>query len=149
MTFKVQENKEGFLIEYNGRNLLTHTFSKPAFYVGYGEAEIEMYRGNFKIQDYKISRVPLKHFNIKKDSEKVYIDLYSNDGYSLSLCVKEMEDRLYIEFERSTGTINRYWIRIDADEDEKVYGCGEQMSYFNLRGRNFPLWTSEPGGRTR
>lgn len=145
MTFKVQENKEGFLIEYNDRKLITHTFSKPAFYVGYGEAEIEMYRGNFKIQDYKISRVPLKYFKIKEESEKVYIDLYSNDGYSLSLCVKEMEDRLYIDFEESTGSINRYWIRIDADEDEKVYGCGEQMSYFNLRGRNFPLWTSEPG----
>lgn len=26
-----------------------------------------------------------------------------------------------------------------------VYGCGEQMSYFDLRGRHFPLRSSEPG----
>ncbi|WP_341475315.1 hypothetical protein, partial [Francisella tularensis] len=40
---------------------------------------------------------------------------------------------------------NRFWLRINSDSNEKVYGCGEQLSYFNLRGRHFPLWTSEPG----
>mgnify|MGYP002310060882 CR=1 FL=1 len=34
---------------------------------------------------------------------------------------------------------------MEAAEDEHVYGCGEQMSYFDLRGRHFPLWSSEPG----
>lgn len=33
---------------------------------------------------------------------------------------------------------------------EHVWGGGEQMSYFDLRGRRFPLWTSESGvGRDR
>ncbi|WDC85299.1 hypothetical protein PL321_07615 [Caloramator sp. mosi_1] len=70
MTFKIKDNKEGFLVEYNGRSLINHTFLSPAFYVGYGEAEIEMYRGNFKIQDYKISRIPLKSFNIREYNQK-------------------------------------------------------------------------------
>ncbi|WDC85298.1 hypothetical protein PL321_07610 [Caloramator sp. mosi_1] len=53
--------------------------------------------------------------------------------------MQEREERLYIEFKGSSDGINRYWIRINADEDEKVYGCGEQMSYFNLRGETSPL----------
>ncbi|MFX6330578.1 hypothetical protein ABTF76_20200, partial [Acinetobacter baumannii] len=40
---------------------------------------------------------------------------------------------------------NRLWWRVPAQTEEHVWGCGEQMSYFDLRGRHFPLWTSEPG----
>ncbi len=40
---------------------------------------------------------------------------------------------------------NRFWVRLPAERKEHVWGCGEQMSYFDLRGRHFPLWTSEPG----
>ena len=50
-----------------------------------------------------------------------------------------------IKFEASDPLINRLWIRIPADHDEHVWGGGEQMSYFDMRGRRFPLWTSEPG----
>jgi len=45
----------------------------------------------------------------------------------------------------SSDGYNRFWMRLFATPDEKVYGCGEQASYFNLRNRNYPLWTSEPG----
>ena len=41
--------------------------------------------------------------------------------------------------------LNRFWFRICAEPREHVWGCGEQLSYFDLRGRRFPLWTSEPG----
>lgn len=32
-----------------------------------------------------------------------------------------------------------------AERAEHVWGGGEQLSYFDMRGRRFPLWTSEPG----
>ena len=45
---------------------------------------------------------------------------------------------------------NRLLIHFHAEEDEYVWGCGEQFSYFNLRGKNFPLWTQEQGvGRNK
>ncbi len=50
-----------------------------------------------------------------------------------------------IFFNTSDPSINRIWLRVVADEDEHVWGGGEQMSYFDMRGRRFPLWTSEPG----
>jgi hypothetical protein len=42
-------------------------------------------------------------------------------------------------------TLNRLWLRVPAEADEHVWGGGEQFSYFDLRGRHFPLWSSEPG----
>ena len=50
-----------------------------------------------------------------------------------------------IGFEALDPSINRLWIRVSAEPDEHVWGGGEQMSYFDLRGRRFPFWTSEPG----
>eukprot|EP01117_Protostelium_nocturnum_P012774 TRINITY_DN4729_c0_g1_i2.p1 TRINITY_DN4729_c0_g1~~TRINITY_DN4729_c0_g1_i2.p1 ORF type:complete len:567 (+),score=183.14 TRINITY_DN4729_c0_g1_i2:379-2079(+) len=41
--------------------------------------------------------------------------------------------------------MNRFWIRLEGEEKERIWGGGEQMSYFDLSGRRFPLWTSEPG----
>jgi alpha-glucosidase len=50
-----------------------------------------------------------------------------------------------LDFEAFDPSINRFWLRVAAEPDEHVWGGGEQMSYFDLRGRHFPLWTSEPG----
>ncbi|XP_055958322.1 sulfoquinovosidase [Patella vulgata] len=37
-----------------------------------------------------------------------------------------------------------------ADNNEAIYGGGEQYSYLNLRGRQYPIWTGEQGiGRNR
>jgi alpha-glucosidase len=40
---------------------------------------------------------------------------------------------------------NRVWLNIYAEPDEKVFGGGEQFTYFNLRGKEFPIWTREGG----
>jgi len=61
-------------------------------------------------------------------------------------------NRLVIEFlpEDVNSRLNRFWFRFPARPDEKVYGGGEQFSHFNMRGRRFPLWTSEQGvGRNK
>lgn len=130
-----------FKLSYNGQAILSHTESAPMIYAGYGEENVDMYRGNFKIEDYVITRCPLqltqagrteKGYNLNFEN-KIIADVVENDD-SCTLDFKCLDDR-----------INRFWFRVDADKDEKCYGCGEQMSYFNLRGRNFPIWTSEPG----
>lgn len=132
---------DGFRLKYNDKDILIHTKDQPFIYVGYGEETIDMYRGNFKIEDYVIERYPLKNFNIKKEMNKYIINFENKVTATISL----NEDLFLIDFEKNDSKINRFWIRIQSDESEKCYGCGEQMSYFNLRGRNFPLWTSEPG----
>ena len=50
----------------------------------------------------------------------------------------------------SLKTANRLWLRLSAEPWEHVYGCGEQFSRTDLRGRKLPLWVEEQGiGRGR
>ncbi len=138
---KVTETTDSFELQYNERKIISHSDKSPFIFVGVGEHNIDMYRGNFKIKDYVIERIPLK------------INLVEKNKISFSHCNKnivdviyaEESDKLVLNFDWKDSSFNRVWLRLDATADEKVYGCGEQMSYFNLRGRNFPLWTSEPG----
>lgn len=139
MEFIKLEN--GFQIKSKGEVLLSHTPQHPMIYVGYGQETVEMYRGNFDIEDYVVERYPLKNCEIEE----------TNQGFRIvfdQILVGDFQikgDSVHIFFENSNEKINRFWFRISALEEEKCYGCGEQMSYFNLRGRSFPLWTSEPG----
>ncbi|HON88140.1 MAG TPA: alpha-glucosidase, partial [Spirochaetales bacterium] len=43
------------------------------------------------------------------------------------------------------GAYNRVVVNLEALPDEYVYGCGEQYSYFNLRGKKVPIWVQEQG----
>jgi len=50
----------------------------------------------------------------------------------------------------SSATALRVRISLPSSPNEHIYGCGEQFSYFDLKGRKFPLWTSEQGvGRNK
>ncbi|RBN38423.1 alpha-glucosidase, partial [Priestia megaterium] len=144
--------QDGFEVALNGVVLLQHTIQKPMLFVGHGEETIEMYRGNFDIKDYVTERTALRYANVEEMEGAYKIDLSNlkNGDTMLSLIVKEEENRLKVEYQKNDANINRFWLRVAADKQEKVYGCGEQLSHFNMRGKNFPLWTSEPGvGRNK
>jgi alpha-glucosidase len=144
--------ESGFEVILNHVLLFRHTKDYPVIFVGRGEEKIDMYRGNFDIKDYVIERIPLKYAEIKEYNNEYEIDFSSFDGGEvlLNLSMKIEKGRLKMEYINKDASINRFWLRIAANPDEKIYGCGEQLSYFNLRGKNFPLWTSEPGvGRNK
>ena len=92
---------------------------------------------------------------VKKNVDKTISDIKDNiieykvnendDKPTLTIEMINGNNRIYINFIQAKKGINRIWIRLNAEKDEKVFGCGEQMSYFNLRNRRFPIWTSEPG----
>ena len=134
--------REQEFILKNGTDLLLHTDAKtPMVYVGCGEENVQMYRGNFKIDDYVVERRPLTLTAARKTEAGAELDL---EGV-LTLQVTERDGAVTLTPVCRDGSINRFWLRVQADAAEHVYGCGEQMSYFDLRGRHFPLWTSEPG----
>ncbi|TNF07279.1 MAG: alpha-glucosidase [Bacillota bacterium] len=137
ITFKT--SKESLQIYYKDQLIINHSYKNPSFYLGNGMETIDSYRGNYKIEDYIESRIPLKSFVLSEKEVKFY-----HQDLELILNLKEEDDRLIVDF-KTNQPMNRFWMRIHALEDEKVYGCGEQASYFNLRHRNYPLWTSEPG----
>ena len=125
----------------DGQTLLASEEGFPLLFVGHGEESVDMYRGNFHIEDYIAERRPLRASSIEATDAGAVIEY----GEDLSLRVTLDGDCATLSFMQKNPNVNRLWLRIPAEKDEYVWGCGEQMSYFNLRGRHFPLWTSEPG----
>lgn len=144
-------NEKSFIVSIDGIEVIKHSEESPFIFIGKGEANYDMYRGNFKITDYLEERVPLKNFEVvKNEKDSFEINLFDHHQLKLTLIGKKENGQGKIYFKSKDTVDNRIWIRVLAEEDEKVYGCGEQLSYFNLRGKNFPLWTSEPGvGRNK
>ena len=128
----------GFRLTLAGRPILSHEPDAPAVFLGRAEARMDMYRGNFDIEDYVSERLALRHAVVAGGR----VTLSAAPGLEPLLVMELAGSHL-----RLTGLSdhNRLWLRLVAEPGEHVWGGGEQMSYFDLRGRRFPLWTSEPG----
>lgn len=133
----------GFAIWHDGQCLLSHSPAAPCVWIGRGEARFDMHRGNFDIQGAVLSRTPLLCATVREGR----IELRAQPGGPVRLTLQVEIDgpRASVAFAAADPLDNRLWLRLPADPDAAVWGCGEQMSYLDLRGRRFPLWTSEPG----
>ena len=138
---KLINNLSDWRLERHGETLLRSSGSFPMIFVGCGQESVDMYRGNFKIEDYVIERRALSATSFTEQPDGAVVEY----GEDLSLRLTLDGDCAVLRFTQKNPAINRVWIRVPAEKDECCWGCGEQMSYFNLRGRHFPLWTSEPG----
>ena len=58
---QIQTTADGFDLVLDGRLILRHRSDAPCLFVGQGDARMDMYRGNFDIEDYVIERTPLAH----------------------------------------------------------------------------------------
>ncbi len=130
---------DGFDLLIAGRRVLRHRVSAPAFFVGRGRPDIQMYRGNFDIADRLDERIPLRVANVSGSQIELSASVAEIPCLTLSLAGN------MLLFRSTDPRLNRFWMRTWAEGDEMLWGGGEQMSYFNLAGRRFPLWTSEPG----
>jgi alpha-glucosidase len=133
----------GFSLALGGREIVRHTPAAAFVFAGSGTERMTMYRGNFDIADTIYERAPLAHVRIESSLLFFRRDADGPVWLTLELDAQPHGAALLVRF--AAPHINRLWFRIVAEPEEHVWGCGEQMSYFDLRGRVFPLWTSEPG----
>ncbi|MBL8968129.1 MAG: alpha-glucosidase, partial [Spirochaetaceae bacterium] len=144
----------GFEARLGGRLVLRHAPGDPLLRLGRGEAKFEMYRGNFEVSERLDELVALTDCVLESRSGKGAAFLLSRGGlYATRVVLAEDGGRLVVSFEAAGAdarAANRFRLALHAEPDEKVYGCGEQFSRFQLRGALFPLWTSEQGvGRNK
>ncbi len=139
----IQTTASGFDLIADDRVILRHRSDAPCLFVGRGEERMDMYRGNFDIEDYVVERTPLAHAVVS--GSEIAFAAAPGQPARMRLQVSNNGHGGVIGFISSDPTVNRVWLRIVAGENEHVWGGGEQMSYFDMRGRRFPLWTSEPG----
>ena len=147
----VSYKNNALVIKHKNKTVFEHSQENPAIFLGVGDANYDMYRGNFDITDYVIERLPLRQFSVEESATNSVVTFNFDGQAVIKMVVSETaEGRLKAEFEALDKKFNRFWFRVSATQEEKVFGCGEQLTYFNLRGKNFPLWSSEPGvGRSK
>ncbi|XP_070561505.1 sulfoquinovosidase-like [Ptychodera flava] len=149
--FNVVFDETTLTVSIGSTVMIEHSIDSPFLFAGVGVADIEEYLGNFVISEYLEERVALHNFTVSGSSPDYSVTFSRNGEYSTTVQLGSDGDHdNVIEFTDIAEDANRYWIRLFAEPDEHVYGGGEQFSYFDLRGHDFPLWTREQGvGRNK
>ncbi|WP_067933208.1 alpha-glucosidase [Alicyclobacillus kakegawensis] len=157
-------NGDQVVVAHRGRVLIRHQADKPWLCVGRGSATYDMHKGNFTIEDSLAEKVPLSKLEAYAEGlsdEVTSVRLVASGRGGVTVCADVSLDRhgdVVVVFspcpQDASGTSveawNRWWIRVPSEPGEAVFGCGEQFSHLNLRGRRFPLWVSEQGvGRNK
>ena len=111
--------------------------------------------GNFNITEKLHHKLSLPYFTIlEKLPQKAVVELREKpviaSERSLKIVVEfaERGEHLEMGFFSNDPSINRFWLNLCAVEQEHLYGCGEQFSVLDLKGKQLPLWVSEGGSRS-
>lgn len=128
---------DGFDLVLGANCVVRHRDSCPAVAIATGQAEVAMYRGNFSFADSVSNRFETATCNVSDRR----VDFLAGEETVASLEIAEGA----LVLSASDPAVNRLWLRFHAEPGEAVWGGGEQMSYLQLNGRRFPMWTSEPG----
>lgn len=146
---------EDIIVVYNGTELVRYSPSFPAVILGKGEASFTESQGNFEVNDTIYEERPLSSYDVwEETATRVQVNLWDplDEGIRVGAVFDEVADGdgssvtlNIIPLLNNTSVFNRLWVQVYAEEDERVYGAGEQYTYFNLRGHEFPIWTREQG----
>ncbi|MFM1982785.1 MAG: hypothetical protein RJB22_1504 [Pseudomonadota bacterium] len=134
---RISVNAQGFDLCFGDEILLRHAADCPAVVIARGAPDIAMYRGNFRIEDAPHDQRTPARWSVRADG----VDLFEGE----QLLVQIDLDDAALTIRTTDPAYNRMFVRFHAADGDYVWGGGEQMSYFALNGRRFPMWTSEPG----
>ncbi len=140
-----KESNSGFKIYFKNYIFLNHSSENPCIKIGKGIARYESRLGEFKIRERLQEEIPLIYYELISKSETGMKVLLKSTNYELRLSLKIVNEYLEIIPECRKNNINQIWILIQAYPSEAIYGCGEQYSELNLRGKEVPLWVEEQG----
>ena len=125
-------------IALRGRVIYTLCKGQALLTVGRGSSTYKMSHGSFKIKEKCQWQPALTVEDIRLADGKAVLAL------SRGQCQMEIVDgnKLYFTFDLP-GDCNRMCFDLPATPDECVYGCGENFSDFNLRGKKARVWVAE------
>lgn len=118
-------------------DILKH-FTLPGFITAAkGQATYTMSRGTFKTKD-KIGEKRI----LSCTFASAHQFHYENKEIKVVMNVEVNDNEVICTFDTQSD-INRLWIQLPSSQDEGIYGCGEQFTHFNLKGKKVPIWVSE------
>lgn len=142
---KVKSIESGFRLYYKDFLILDHSSQNPCIKTGSGKAKFKSHHGHFKIKEKDVIEIQLREYEILRQENHEIKMTFGSQENLLKTSFSILEDRLEIKFSTKNKELNRFWIRIRANYAEAIYGCGEQFSEVNLRGKKVPLWVEEQG----
>ena len=147
MNLTFEHGFDSINIHYKGVLLFHHAENNPALFIGKGYEKINMERGSFEIKDNLEERIAIRRMTIMQadNAACVKLTIICNNKPQLIIDIIEQASGVKFALQSLSQDYNRLWWRLPATPCEHIWGLGEQMSYFDLRGRSFPLWTSESG----
>ncbi|MCR4782330.1 MAG: alpha-glucosidase [Lachnospiraceae bacterium] len=112
--------------------------------LGVGEDHFTMKRGSFKYKT-KLSRtVKLERMGTFETKEGSRIDFKGPlTGELFSLNIEKEDRRMKVSFSGEGAKFNRFIVSFKASPKERIYGCGETYSKFNLKGEKVRIWVAE------
>jgi len=137
MTVTFRPAESGFDIFAGEALVIRHRADAPALFVGAGRPLVDMYRGNYFLEDRVDERIALRETTIEGDTATL-----SAGGRAL-LTLTLRDGALHLA--ALDPALNRLWLTAVGEAGERLWGGGEQLSYVDMAGRRFPMWTSEPG----
>jgi sulfoquinovosidase len=136
-----------FRLSFAGRLILEHSEARPCLTLGEGAAETRMRHSSFTIREKLLHLVRASRFTVRKSTPGEAIIGF--DGL-VTLHARDRDGALELSFEGTAPRYNRLSLDLVASPREHIYGCGEQFSELDLRGRKVPIWVEEQGvGRGR
>lgn len=137
MELRLVAGIDGFDLRFGDEIVLQHSATCPAVVMACGNPTVAMYRGNFSITD-----APSAQITPTAWREVAGVIELMHEGRPVARITLEGNA---LKVTALLADHNRLQVRFHAEPSECVWGGGEQMSYFALNGRKFPIWTSEPG----
>ena len=127
-----------------GGNLINlSSFKSTELFVGSGENHFSMSRGSFvyKQSFSKKSKCTLENIETTGSG---YVLHFKDKDVSHDIAITEESGKISVDYVGDVPEgINRFWLSVPTNPNERIYGCGETYSKFNLKGENVRIWVAE------
>lgn len=138
----IENQKESsFALRWNGRLIASHSPSRPMLEIGTGEGRYRVGGGVYRIRDSKRTLQRARLYTADRRRDCVLV------GFPGVATVRLAEEcgHLSLTFHEHAAGANRLVLALASTGSECIYGCGEQYSVLNLKGRRVPVWIQEQG----
>jgi len=137
---RIQTSSQGVNVFQNDVEVLHHSSSNPLLEIGKADFHYRSTEGGLhRISNVEIDWIKLRNYEQIDGG----LRLFEGD-ISVRIVIDPEDDGFLLKYEMPEG-LNASRLNIPAERDEAVYGGGVQFNHLNLRGRKFPIWTSEMG----
>ena len=118
---KIEPIETGFRLYYKDYLILEHSSQNPCIKTGSGKAQIKSHHGHFKMKDKDVIEIQLQEYEIlSQEDNKIEMTLGTRENL-IKTSFSILEDRLEIKFLSINRELNRFWIRLRANEGEAIY----------------------------